>query len=86
MKHVKEAGAMTLVALMAKHVDDLKLTGQRQVVEQILQQLEKVFGKLKIEWNNFTNCGIRHRQDSATKSVALDQDTYAQTLRTISHT
>ena len=58
MKHQKESGVMIHTALLAKHVDDLKLTGVRQVVEHILQQLEKVFGKLKIEWNNFTNCGI----------------------------
>ena len=33
MKHQVESGWAKLVALMAKHVDDLKLTGVREVVE-----------------------------------------------------
>ena len=53
----------TLLALMAKHVDDLKIAGDKKTVIWILQQIEKVFGKLKIEWNNFTNCGIKHQQN-----------------------
>ena len=84
MKHQRETGVMRLIALMAKHVDDLKLTGVRATVEHILQQLENN-GQLKISWNNFTNCGVRHRQSLKYKSVALDQDTYCQSLRTISH-
>ena len=47
---------LRLRALMAKHVDDLKLTGNKETVIWILSCIEKVFGKLKIEWNNFTNC------------------------------
>ena len=39
MRHQVESGWAKLVALMAKHVDDLKLTGAREVVEYILQQI-----------------------------------------------
>ena len=51
----------------------------------MLQQIEKVFGKLKIEWPNFTNCGVRHTKDKVTKAVSLDQVEYASALRTIAH-
>ena len=67
MKHIAAAGRQKSVAVMAKHVDDLKMVGVREEVIFILQQLEKVFGKLKVEWNNFTNCGVRHIQNKVTK-------------------
>ena len=49
MKHVAEAGRSKLVVIMAKHVDDLKLAGTKAEVTSVLQQIEQVFGKLKIE-------------------------------------
>ena len=49
-----------LEAVMTKHVDDLKTTGQRDKTLKIFGAIEKVFGSLKISWNNFTNCGVRH--------------------------
>ncbi|MFM7979322.1 MAG: hypothetical protein ACKPKO_08415 [Candidatus Fonsibacter sp.] len=58
---------------MTKHVDNLKLAGTRTEVTSVLQQIEEVFGKLKIEWHNFTNCGVRHTQDKVTKAISLDQ-------------
>ena len=33
-------------------------------------------GETKIEWNNFTNCGVRHIQETNTKEVSLDQEDY----------
>ncbi len=36
------------------------------------------FGQLKIERNNFTNCGVRHQQDVETKEVSLDQIEYVK--------
>ena len=51
----------------------------------ILQQIEKVFGKLKIEWHEFTNCGVRPRQHKVTKEISLDQMEYASSLRIIAH-
>ena len=85
MKHVAEAGRSKLVVIMTKHVDDLKFAGTRAEVTSVLQQIEKVFGKLKTEWHNFTNCGIRHTQEQVTKAVFLDQVEYASELRTIVH-
>ena len=74
-----------LVCVMAKHVDDLKLTGVREVVVKVLEQIQAVFGKLKIDWNNFTNCGVRHRQDTTTKEVLLDQEEYIKGIKVIEH-
>ena len=74
-----------LVALLAKHVDDLKLTGKPDVVQKILAELQKVFGELKVEWYAFTNCGVRHVQDKVTKEITLDQVAYASNLRCIAH-
>ena len=76
---------MRLLAVMAKHVDDLKITGDKATVIWILQQIEQVFGKLKIDWNNFTNCGVRHIQDTTTKEVSLDQTLYISGIKVITH-
>ena len=73
MKHAVEAGRPKLVAIMTKHVDDLKLAGIVREIILILQQIAQVFGKLKIEWHEFTNCGVRHRQHKVTKEISLDQ-------------
>merc|ERR1712242_572874 len=85
MRHRVEAGRPKLEVLMSKHVDDLKCTGVRESQTTTLQKVECVFGKLKIEWHNFTNCGVRHRQDPHTKEVILDQIEYASSLRLIAH-
>ena len=69
-------GVGALICLMAKHVDDLKLTGKKKVIEWVLQQIQEVFGELKIEWYTFTNCGLRHIQDPTTFLTTLDQEEY----------
>ena len=74
-----------LVCVMAKHVDDLKLCGEYHVIVDVLEKIQKVFGKLKIEWNNFTNCGVRHKQDTTTKEVTLDQDDYIKGIKLCTH-
>ena len=51
---------------MAKHFDDFKFTGKKKVIEWVLQQIQEVFGELRIEWFTFTNCGFRHIQDPTT--------------------
>ena len=73
-----------LTCMNVKHVDDLKLIGPESNVEHVITELEKVFGKLKRNYKEFTNCGIRHKQlDDG--SVELDQDEYIQALIPISH-
>ena len=75
----------TLVALMTKHVDDLKICGTKEAVTWILGKIEEVFGQLKIEWHEFTNCGIRHSQDPKTKQVKLDQMEYIKKFCIMAH-
>ena len=49
------AGAGTvLVAVMAIHVDDLKITGERDTILEIIKHLETTFGKLVLQWYRFT--------------------------------
>ena len=74
-----------LVAVLIRHVDDLKLTGQPEAVTIILAELQKVFAELKVEWYTFTNGGVRHMQDKVTREITLDQISYAGNHRTISH-
>ena len=74
-----------LQAMMTKHVDDLKTTGPRETALKIFGAIEKVFGPLKINWNNFTNCGIRHAQNIETKEITLDQTEYIQQIKPIIH-
>ena len=52
-----------LVAMLAKHVDDLKLAATMQRLQHILCRIEQVFGKTEQTMWEFTNCGVRHRQD-----------------------
>ena len=70
---------------MTKHVDDLKVCGKTSAVTWILAQIEKVFGQLKIEWHNFTNCGLRHMQDPQSKCITPDQIQYIARFKTITH-
>ena len=74
-----------LLCLMAKHVDDLKLAGEREVILKILKSIQDVFGELKIEWHTFTNCGLRHIQDPKTFCITLDQEVYVQNIKPIVH-
>ena len=74
-------GVVTLICFMAKHVDDFKPTGKKKVIEWVLQQIQEVFGELKVEWYTVTNCGLRHVQDSITFLVTLDQEEYIKNMK-----
>ena len=84
--HEVRDGKPVLVAMMTKHVDDLKCAGEHQIVIAILKEIEVVFGEMKISWNNFTNCGVRHIQDTTTKEASLDQTEYVSGLKSIPST
>jgi hypothetical protein len=81
LKHNRQTGA--LEAVMSKHVDDLKITGSKETIAEIISELEKVFGSIKLEWHTFTNCGVRHVQDPTTNEVTLDQNEYIAALKPI---
>jgi hypothetical protein len=46
-----------LVCLMTKHVDDLEISGEPKYVHLVLEELQNVFGGLKLTWNAFAHCG-----------------------------
>ena len=71
--------------VIAIHVDDLKMTGPPETIKWFMDQLEATFGKLKCNWNSFTNCGIRHIRDPQTSTVTLDQHEYAKALKPLVH-
>ena len=70
--------------MIAKHVDDIKVTGEPQEVKLLMDELEHVFGKLTVTKDEFTNCGVHHKkhQDG---SITLDQNEYIQALMIIKH-
>ena len=70
---------------MAKHVEYFKITSGKEIVLGIIDQLHALFGKLKVEWHTFSNCGVRHIQYPITKIITLDQDDYIKALKPIFH-
>jgi hypothetical protein len=78
-----EVSPQRLTAILAKHVDDLKIAGDRAAIVEIRKKIESVFGQLKIEWHTFTNCGMRHIQDAATKEIQLDQIQYIAGIKLV---
>ena len=64
-QHKPEGGRPKLVVIM--HVDHAQLAGVREEVITVLQHIDKVFGNLKAEWNEFTNCGARRQPNKVTK-------------------
>jgi len=74
-----------LAMVLTKHVDDLKATGETDIIVHVFGELQKVFGELKINGNIFTNCRVRHEQDTTAMAVTLDQIHYVDTLRCITH-
>ena len=57
-----ERGCELLMAVI-KHVDDLKMIGPRKLIEEFVAHLCRAFGKLEIDWRDFTFCGVHHLQE-----------------------
>ena len=74
-------GARVLIAIMCIHVDDLKITAAAWLITKIIATLEATFGKLVVQWNRFTNCGIRHIQNPSTFEISVDQIDYINALK-----
>ena len=65
--------------LLLKHVDDLKIAGPKKLVLELVEYLSKAFGKLDLEFENFTFCGIRHQQTA--EAIALDQTSFIAAIK-----
>ena len=74
-----------LILIMTIHVDDLKVAGRHEVVQELLKILESEFGELTIQRGTFTNCGVQHIQNPITREITLDQVDFVSKLRTIEH-
>eukprot|EP00435_Cladocopium_sp_Y103_P057491 s245_g19.t2 len=61
-----------------KHVDDLKICGPKDLIEKFVAHVAKAFGKLDIEWYNFTFCGVRHTQN---EDIVLDQIKFISAIK-----
>ena len=73
-----------LCMMILKHVDDVKLVGPKELIEALVQHLSRTFGKLTIEWHEFTFCGIKHVQDPDSKEITLDQTLFLQAIKPMS--
>ena len=82
---VKHKATQQLIAMLTKHVDDIKMTGESAECKNIIGHLHDTLGELNIEWFQFTNCGLHHYQDQISRDVNLDQADYVQRLRPIVH-
>ena len=49
LHRTNDKGEKILLAIMCNHVDDLKLTGRKDIIIWILQRIEKAFAQLKID-------------------------------------
>ena len=79
LEAIHEAGQLMMV--LAKHVDDLKFAAPKPWIEWVLQKLEKIFGKIEVQYYQFTNCGVRHLQDENTLECELDQIQFIQAVK-----
>ena len=70
--------------LTAKHVDDINMAGTEASIDEYTAQVEKVFGKCKLNKRQFTNCGVQYTL-LANGDIQMDQDEYIKTLRPIMH-
>ena len=57
---------------IVKHVDDLKMIGEKGIIQQFVDHMSATFGPMDIEWGSFTFCGVKHTQQSD-GSITLDQ-------------
>ena len=74
-----------LILIMTIHVDDLRVAGRHEVVQELLGILELEFGELTIQRGTFTNCGVQHIQNPIAREITLDHIDFVSNLRTIEH-
>ena len=70
-----------LIAICSAHVDDLKLAGEKDIVDHILSTLTQQFGKLKIVNDSFEHCGIWHEYQPSDGSYHLHQNHFTTRLK-----
>lgn len=71
-----------LVLALAKHVGDIKITGEWEVIVKLLKWLDETFGPLTVTWGNFDDWAsthVRHPDDS----IETHQNSYAAALKPV---
>ena len=74
-----------MVLIVSTHVDDLKGGDRVEERNQLIEHLEKRFGKLKTELGDFNHVGTAHEQDPVTKEIFMRQNAYAAQCSATAH-
>ena len=84
VKHITKPGQNVnhLVLMTCKHVDDIKLGGERLEIKELKRRLEAAFGALTIREEEFTNTGVHHFHSKG-GTMKTDQDSYLAGIETI---
>ena len=72
----------TLVLVISIHVDDIKFAGEKVEVDKLIKILEAPFGKLTLQQNKFTNCGMTHER-FPDGSIDMHQNEYIAAFKPI---
>lgn len=67
---------------MSIHVDDIKICGQPELMQLVIQKLEESFDSLKLEKNHFIHLGLQHDTNDD-GPISISQEHYISGLRTI---
>ena len=73
-----------LVLIIAKHVDDIQITGEESEVQALLEALKRTFGKIGRNDNGFTCIGIHHFRNKSA-SISVGQHEYIKPMNPIRH-
>ena len=79
LEYLWEDGELKLMVL--KHVDDLKIGGNPDMIKKFVAHLAEKFGKLQIQWNEFVFCGIQHKQDLTSHEITRDQTKFVGSIK-----
>jgi len=71
-----------LAAMISIHVDDIKFTGRQNDIDRLVKLLEATFGKMTLQFDKFTNCGMTHERDKS-GNIVMHQDEYIQAFKPI---
>jgi hypothetical protein len=68
--------------MISIHVDDIKFTGRQNDIDRLVKLLEATFGKMTLQFDKFTNCGMTHERDKS-GNIVMHQDEYIQAFKPI---
>eukprot|EP00971_Amphidinium_carterae_P039991 785004-Amphidinium_carterae.4 len=72
LEYLRDSGG-SLVGVLSKHVDDIKLASTPEVRQKFVEHLKMTFGQPDMEVTTFCNCGVNHTLSQDMKTRRLDQ-------------